>query len=305
MLLRPVPLLALLVSLFAVSPVAAQPAAPTAPAPQRVLLRWKVPQGTPVGYEFVTQLVSPGSNSMRMSLSSLKQSGVTSQQRTKVYELQPPSEAAMAAVLTAKPSGDLSAKVVVTRMEMPKKKRPTKQDQQVAKALRETLGRKVQLRGNLTDWGFVTTDLKREQRNLLALMFELPSKPVAVGDVWPHSSDLVKMGAGWEGENESLNRVELAALEQDAEGRLVAVLDYTLAERQEGKFSDRRLEKQIPASMEISFVGRGEFLVEQGRWKRLAGRMTTRATGAMETDTEHQFTLTPLEPIPPEVLAAE
>ncbi|HEX8704126.1 MAG TPA: hypothetical protein VF815_35165 [Myxococcaceae bacterium] len=302
--LRSLPLLALLLFLSAASPAASQPAAPSAPAPQRVLLRWKVPQGTAVGYELIRQQLSPGISSMRVGISSLKQSGVTKQQRVQVYQYQPPSESAMTAVLTAKPSGDLSAKVVVTRVELPKKKRPTKQDRQVANAFRKDLG-KVHLRGNLTDWGFVTTDLKREQRNLLALMFELPSKPVAVGEVWSHSSDLVKMGDGWVGEIEHLNRVELASLEKDAEGRLVAVIDYTLAERQEGKFSGMGLKGEIPASVEMAFVGRGEFLVEEGKWKRLAGRMTTKAAGAMETDSEHQITLTPLETIPPKVLAAE
>ena len=295
-------LLVLLVCLSAVPSAAAQPAAP---APQRVQLRWKVPQGTPVGYEYLTQQLVPGSNTLRLNIAVLRESRLTPQQRRGVYELQVPSEAALAAVLAAKPSGDLSAKVVLTRVTMPKKKKnPSKKDRELTQALEKQLGT-VKLRANLTDWGFVTTDLKREERNLLAFMFELPAKPVAVGDVWTHSADLVKMGQGWEGESETLNRVELTALEKDPEGHTVAVIDFTLAERQEGRFADVRMKKPLPASMEMSFVGRGEFLVEQGRWKRLAGRMTMRGTGVMETDLEQQVTILPLEPIPPKVLAAE
>jgi hypothetical protein len=94
-------------------------------------------------------------------------------------------------------------------------------------------------------------------------------------------------------------------LEREGEGRTVALIDYTLAERHDGKFVDPRTKESVPASMEMSFLGRGEFLVEEGRWRKLSGRYTTRATGAMKTDTAQQFTLTPLEPIPPKVLAAE
>jgi len=303
--LRSAQLLSLLVSLFFAGPVAAQSAASAAQAPQRVQLRWKVPQGTPVGYEFIAQQVEPGTDTLRLDISVLKKSQLTPRQRQSVYQLQIPSETAMAAVLSAKPSGDLDAKVVLTRMTMPKKKkRPSKEDRELAKALEKNLWT-VKVRANMTDWGFVTTDLKREQRNLVAIMFELPSKPVAVGDVWTHSADLVRMGTGWEGQSESINRVELTALERDAQGHTVAVIDFTLAELQEGRFSDVRMPKPIPASMEMSFVGRGEFLVDQGRWKRLAGRMTTRASGPMVTDMEQQLTLTPLDLIPPKVLTAQ
>jgi len=302
--LRSALLIALVASVSALPAVAGPPAAAAASAPERVQLRWKVPQGTPVAYEFITQQVGPGKNSMRLDLSGLKNSKLTAKQRKAIFELQLPSQSAMASVLSTKPSGDLSVKVVVTRMDIPKKKRPTKADKQMAQAMENMVGT-VQIRASMTDWGFVTTDLKREQRNLVALMFELPSKPVAVGESWTHSADLVKMGTGWEGESESLNRVELVSLDKEADGQTVAVIDFTLAERQDGKFSNARVTKTVPASMEMSFVGRGEFLVEQGRWKRIAGRMTTKATGVMETDTEQQFTLMPLDPIPPKVLAAE
>jgi hypothetical protein len=283
-------------------PAVANP--PMAPAAQKVQLRWKVPQGTPLGYEFVTQQVAPGKGTLRLDLSELKKSGLPVKQRQKLFEVQTPSESAMATVLTAKPSGELSAKVVVTRVAVPRKKRSTKLDREMAQAMKQMEGT-VRLRASMTEWGFVTSDLKREQRNLLALLFELPSKPVAVGDTWTHSADLVKMGAGWEGESETLNQVQLVSLEKEAEGRTVARIDFTLADRQDGRFSDRRLKKDLPALMEMFFVGRGEFLVEQGRWRRFAGRMTTRASGFMETDSEQQLTLTPLDPIPAQVLAAE
>jgi hypothetical protein len=300
--------LALLVFLSTLPAGANQPVAPAAPtggpAPQRVQLRWKVTEERPLAYEFVTREVSTGKRTLRVDLSELKQSKLTAKQRQELFEVHLPTQSALAAVLTAKPSGDVAAKVLVTRVTLAKPKRPTKADKQFASAAERTVG-KVQIRATMTDWGFVTTDLDREQRNLVALMFELPSKPVAVGETWTHSADLVKMGAGWEGESETLNRVELVELNQEAEGRTVAIIDFTLAERQEGKLADRRMKKQVPAAMEMTFVGRGEFLVEEGRWRRMAGRMTSRSKGPVQANSEQQFTLTPLDPIPPKVLAAE
>jgi hypothetical protein len=99
--------------------------------------------------------------------------------------------------------------------------------------------------------------------------------------------------------------VELVSLDREAEGRTVAVIDFTLAERKDGQFMDARSGKRAPAAMEMSFVGRGEFLVEEGRWRRLAGRFTTHATGVVKTDSEQQFTVTPLDPIPALVLNAK
>jgi hypothetical protein len=163
----------------------------------------------------------------------------------------------------------------------------------------------VQIRATLTDWGLVTSELKREQRNMVSLATELPAKAVAVGDTWTHNVDLVKMSELFTGTSESINRVELAGLERDADGGTVALIDYTLAEKHDGKFMDPRTKESLPASMEMSFIGRGEFLVEAGRWRKLVGRFTTSATGVMQTDIAQQFTLTPLEPIPPKVLAAE
>ncbi len=272
-------------------------------APAPVTLRWKVPPES-MGYEYTTANADPKGSTMRVDLSSLKLKGVPASKRRQIFELRQPTQSAMVLVLTPKPSGDVAAKVVVTRMDMPKVKGASKQEQAMAKAMKAMEGT-VQLRASLTPSGLVTSDLKREQRNLVAFMVELPSKPVSVGDVWTHSADLLKMGASWQGEHEVLNRVELVALEHEAAGRTVAVIDFTLAERHDGKFAHPEPDKSIPGMMEFSYVARGEFLVEEGRWRRLAGQMSTVSKGVMTTNSVQHFVLTPLAPIPPAVLAVE
>jgi hypothetical protein len=290
--------LAVLVVLFQSSGWAAPP-----PAAPPVLLRWKLPEQKPLAFELTLENVSKRPTELRLSFDALKDSQRVAEQRRAVLSLNLPQRASMAAVLSPKPSGDMTAKVILTRVDIPKSKRPSRQDKQMAQELKKMEGR-VQIRGLMTSRGFVTSDIKREQRNLLALMFELPSQPVAVGDTWTHSADLVKMGRGFEGESESINRLQLVELQKGADGRTVAVIDITLAERQAGHLAVPKGPK-LPSSMEMSFVGQGEFLVEEGRWKQLTGRMSTLSTGVMESESEQQFVLSPLDPIPAQVLAAE
>ncbi|TQF11811.1 hypothetical protein FJV41_32340 [Myxococcus llanfairpwllgwyngyllgogerychwyrndrobwllllantysiliogogogochensis] len=297
----PVVLLLSLSSAFLLG--AAPPAATGAASSAPVTLRWKVPPES-LGYAYTTEDTDPQGGRMRVDLSSLKSQGVSVGKRRQLFTIQQPTQAEMVLVLTPKPSGDVAAKVVVTRMDMPKARRPSKQDQSMAKAMKSMEGT-VQLRGSLTPSGLVTSDLKREQRNLLAFMVELPTKPVSVGEVWTHSADLLKMGGRWQGEHEVLNRVELVALEREAEGRTVAVIDFTLAERHDGKFEHSDPSKSMPGMMEMSYVARGEFLVEEGRWRRIAGQMSTLSKGLMTGNTAQRFAMVPLAPIPAEVLAAE
>lgn len=298
--LRPVLLLLVLASALTAG---AQPAPAAPPASQPVRLRWKVPKDKPLGYEMVWQSVTTDKDTLRIDLSTLKDARKAAARRKAIIDLKMPAQSVMAMVLTARGSETIAAKVVVTRVEQNKKRPKTKVDRELAAQLKKMIGT-VQIRATLTDWGLVTSELKREQRNMVSLATELPAKPVAVGDTWKHNVDLVNMGELFTGTRESINRVELVGLERDGEGRLVALIDYTLAEKHDGKFVNPRTKESIPSTMEMSFLGRGEFLVEEGRWRKLSGRYATRSTGVMTTDSAQQFTLTPLEPIPPKVLSA-
>jgi hypothetical protein len=299
---RAVPLLALLLLVSAVPAGAVSPTPPGAPAaaPEKVRLRWKVPKDAPLGYEYVTRYVT-GQNALRLEVSDTYDPHARASGHKDVVNLALPTETAMAVVVSARSADALAAKVVVTRMDTRKMPRKTKVDREMVKTMESMVG-SVQVRAALTDWGLVTSDHKREARNLVALLLELPVKPVGVGDTWTHSVDLVQMGKGWQGKSEAVNRAELVSLDKEAEGRTVAVIDFTIAEYHDGQMLNPQTGQVLDASMEMSYVGRGEFLVEEGRWRKLAGQMTTRAANS---GTEQQFTLMPLASIPPKVLAAE
>ncbi|HEX9952013.1 MAG TPA: hypothetical protein VGB53_09615, partial [Rubricoccaceae bacterium] len=156
------------------------------------------------------------------------------------------------------------------------------------KALRElqqSLGG-TQLRGQITTAGEVTSFwLPQEQKNILALFFELPEDSVSIGDVWELSgTSLLSLRGPFNVEEASRsNEVRLVALE-GGPARPLATLDYNLRERIAGSFGH----------MEFVFVGRGEFDVAAGTWRRFGGRMSIESTFMGTQSSSQEFALEPV-----------
>jgi hypothetical protein len=174
----------------------------------------------------------------------------------------------------------------------------------------------------LSERGFVLDGLSAPLRNTAALVLELPMEPMAVGDTWTIGMDLVDLsaygGSFIEEKAERDNTVKLAALTPAENGEQVATLEYDLRERITGQGRrTARVKGQGPQSVttEVRVRGRGEFLVKAGRWRSWEGTLTTSSTGTLPTpkgnkgpafgseDGESKLTLTPLEKVPPELLA--
>lgn len=123
----------------------------------------------------------------------------------------------------------------------------------------------VQLRGRITTSGSVASFwLAQEQKNLVALFFELPADSVAVGDTWALDGvSLLFLRGPFRVDTASrTNTVRLAALDGTPEAP-VAVLAYDLRERVEGDFG----------FMEFVFTGRASFDVAAGTWQGFVGQM--------------------------------
>jgi len=175
----------------------------------------------------------------------------------------------------------------------------------------------------LSERGFVLDGLSGPLRNTAALVLELPMEPMAVGDTWTLGMDLVDLsaygGSFVEEKAERNNTVKLAALTPAENGEQVATLEYDLRERitGQGRHSARVKGQQTPQSVttEVRVQGRGEFLVKAGRWRSWEGTLTTSSTGMLPApkgskgpafgadDGESKLRLTPLEKVPPELLA--
>lgn len=165
------------------------------------------------------------------------------------------------------------------------------------KVLKEMEGT-VQLRGEIDPSGAVLSWwLQDPQKNLLALLAELPARPVKPGDQWSLRVNLVTMGHGFiPSLAERVNVAKLAEIREGEKGERIAVLDILLSDRLEGVLGDK------PISFAMSYAARAEFSETRGGWIRVAGRMRTRATGMMNTDTAQEFAIEPLPSVPEALL---
>lgn len=288
------------------SAVPAMAGAKSLARPESVELRWKVAQA-PQRYVLSVRRLPGSTGLIRHEPSAVSLWGLPEEARATGGELLMPSELEMAAELTRLPSGDVSAQVKMTRVVDSKPEGDSPADVRRRRMFKALEGQ-VLATSSLMDIGVITAQLSPVQHNLVALLFELPGRPVAVGDTWTHSADLV--GARdmfWEEERSvRVNRVTLSALAREAPGRTVAVIDFTLIAEDQGEYvSWGPGRKRVPASDAAHYVGRGEFLVEEGRWRTLSGEISLRASGGvLAMDSAHRFVMTPVRAVPAEGLRA-
>ncbi|MBZ0289089.1 MAG: hypothetical protein K8I30_15830 [Anaerolineae bacterium] len=210
-----------------------------------------------------------------------------------------PETGSMISILEPNARGNITVEMILDEIKTPENPQDDELSQSLTQAMQAMEGT-VQLRGELTPDGSVASFyLEERQRNLLAMLFELPTGMVHVGDSWQLAFNCIQMGSGFIANTASkVNRVAFTGLTQTADGKPVAILDYMLVESVDGTFQSPMSDEASPSSMTCSFLGRGQFLIEQGRWQQLIGEFAISSTGIMETDIVQQFALTPLEAIP-------
>ena len=154
----------------------------------------------------------------------------------------------------------------------------------------------VILRGSVYETGGIHSFwLKSGQKNLIALLFELPAKPVAIGDKW--SLDISFIGNDQNFDCDSsykINEVTLADVKK-VSGETIAVLKYDIVEYVKGNFNSPsflgNVGGQKETMMKFSHQGIAEFSVSKGRWVKYDGIMSLEATGIMTANKKTKFTL--------------
>ncbi|WNG55618.1 hypothetical protein F0U59_13200 [Archangium gephyra] len=282
-------------------PVAAEPP----PDPSKVVLRWKL--DAPTAFRLTTT-----------SSSAAPAPAPKSKKGKKDKESQP----------EASPSGETDAIFVLQK---------TESGDYAFRIVPQKAGGEAD-QGAMSERGFVMDGLAGPLRNVAVLVLELPRDPVGPETTWALGTDLVDMGSvqGFvEKKAERRNQVKLTALTPGENGEQVATLEYDLSERLSGEM--RATRAQIRAVMktagstpqhapheghedgdegessagepsvvaEMRVKGRGEFLVKAGRWRSWEATLTTRTEGTTLPGTsngERTLRLTPLDPVPPELL---
>ncbi|HET6442220.1 MAG TPA: hypothetical protein VFH53_07575 [Phycisphaerae bacterium] len=286
------------------------------PSGETVLLKWKVPEGEAIAFKTTMEALDPESTkvdvrSMFDALarmlgvdeeepqSARRGSEMDEEVLKKMNEffksLQLPDTYSMTTVLTPRENGNLSVRMIMDPLP------EEKSSDNPPEAFFRNMMKGVQLRGEITPLGKIASFyFETKQKNLLAMFFELPGRPVRVGETWSLEANLLWMGHGFICDKaQRVNRVQLASLEPTGDGDRVATLDYLLYESVEGDFmSPFGGGKKTPTTMAFGFAGRGEFLIGKGAWRRFVGHMWMKATGIMNSDTRQRFALEPMDEVP-------
>jgi len=207
----------------------------------------------------------------------------------------------LVSILEKKPDGNISVKMVLDNVDVPEQESEDSMGQWYGQMLQGMVGT-VQLQGDITPDGEIASPyMAQQQKNLIALFFELPVGPVKVGDTWQIDlTCIILNSAQFEIENsDRVNQVTLKEITETPEGETMAVLDYLIAESVEGKQTIPFFTNEpVPTSVKCSFLGRGEFLIEQGRWQSFSAENTLQSTGIVTSNVTQQLALTPLDEVP-------
>lgn len=153
----------------------------------------------------------------------------------------------------------------------------------------------IMLRGAITEEGAIESFyIKNDQRNLLALWYELPNKEVKVGESWPLDLHLISMDQNFKCDSSfRINKVTLTDVHKIG-NQTIVVLKYDIEEYVDGEFYNPfQSNKPQKMMMKALYKGSSEFSIEKGKWISYNGIMTVSSTGLMTSQSQQKFSLIP------------
>lgn len=185
---------------------------------------------------------------------------------------------------------------VVMILEDSKKEKKKKEDKDWPQELFDKMNGKVMLRGRIfTTGGVESFYLKNDQKNLLAMLFELPKVPVKVGDSWALDINLLSMDHNFVCDSSMRqNKVSLVEVKTDGSNQ-IAVLQYNIEEYAGGKFGNPVSGKNEDVSMYMYYKGFAEFNIDKGRWEKFNGVLSLTSTGLMDSSVSKNVQLEPVK----------
>ena len=126
--------------------------------------------------------------------------------------------------------------------------------------------KKAVFKGNISKKGELSNEAGEEVFDpKIHLLFELPEKPVSVGDTWPLNIKFNDKKTSKDSKKDTLNQVKLAELLFEGHDT-IAVLEYKM----QGPENTGRA---------LSYVGKGKFNISKGKWMDYTGVLTQRISG--------------------------
>jgi hypothetical protein len=156
----------------------------------------------------------------------------------------------------------------------------------------QSLSKGVALRGAVNENGTVQSFyLKNDQRNLIALFYELPDKPIKTGDSWSLDIHFLSMDQNFVCDTSSRkNQVKLIGIKKEGT-ETIAVMKYDIEEYVAGDDSSPMSDKSVKTMMKMTYNGIAEFSVDEGRWKSYNGIMSLTSSGIMDSHTTKRVSL--------------
>lgn len=152
----------------------------------------------------------------------------------------------------------------------------------------------VSLRGSVSEKGKVTSFyVKNSQRNIIALFFELPGKPVKPGDSWPLDVQFITIDHTFKCDSSfRKNSVTLVELKKSGK-ETIAVLRYDIEEFVNGDWMFTPAATPRKVYCHARYSGTAEFSVEKGRWISYNGLLILNAHSLFGNNSIKEFVLQP------------
>lgn len=144
--------------------------------------------------------------------------------------------------------------------------------------------------------------LKYLQKNFIALLTQLPSLPVKVGDKWSlNISYNDKLFKDVEEKVQRTNFVEFIEVREEGENE-IAILKYNIELIAESVWTSVFLKKPVDLVSYFKFNGKCEFDINKGEWRNFNGILITKEKGFVDEQEVKLVNLTRLDEIPEKAL---
>jgi len=154
----------------------------------------------------------------------------------------------------------------------------------------------VMVRGAITENGTIQSFyVDNNQKNLISLFFELPNKPIKIGDSWSLDIHFITLNESFKCDTSfKKNNITLIDIKKVG-SETIAVIKYDIIEFVSGDFYNRYNfgEKIKKIFIKTTFKGIGEFSVDKGRWISFDGVKSTKSVGHIGGNYVQKFSLLP------------
>lgn len=164
----------------------------------------------------------------------------------------------------------------------------------------------VLLRGEINENGQIESFyLQNRQKNMIAMFFELPDRPVKIGDTWSLDVSFLQFDQSFVCKSaERTNNVELIEILKESSDTVV-VIKYNIYESANGYMKNPMNQQKVETALSMRFTCIAEFSVTKGRWITYNGILETIQKGIMSVSSKQKLALIPFDKLTKEMINIE